>query len=173
MYSYASEVSVYEKLHDLKPEGYEFCPSMLAYGKIFCSSKFPSGYIAILSKVNGEPFSCYLNPPLEPFAEEKLDLPIEEQLHIYTQCRKAISVLRSISLCLPGAGTQNVLYDKESKDLTVLDFEKPGAVDSEEELRRLDDIELELIFGRETGAELKGLYDGQSQGEISDPVSML
>lgn len=83
-YNYASEVGVYEKLHDLKPEGYGFFPSMLAYGRIICSSKFPSGYIAILSKVNGEPLYCYLNPPSEPFAEEKPTLPIEDQPHIYT-----------------------------------------------------------------------------------------
>lgn len=81
-------------------------------------------------------------------------------------------MLRSISLYLPDTGTQKILYDKESKDITVLNFEKPGTVDSEEELRRLDNVELEFIFGREMAAELKGLYDGQSQGEISDSVSM-
>lgn len=121
-------------------------------------------------KINGEPLYCYLNPPLKPFAEEKLALPIENQLHIYAQCRKAIFVLRSISLYLPDTRIQSVLYDKKSKDITVLDLRKSGTVDSEEEPRRLDNVELELVFGGEMAAELKGLYDGRSQSEISDSV---
>lgn len=79
-------------------------------------------------------------------------------------------MLRSISLYLPDTRIQSVLYDKESKDITVLDLRKSGTVDSEEEPRRLDNVELELVFGGEMAAELKGLYDGRSQSEISDSV---
>lgn len=73
----------------------------------------------------------------------------------------------SISLYFPDAGTQNVLYDVESKDLTVLNFEKLGTIDSEEELGRLDNIKLELIFGKETAAALKWFYDGRNHGALA------
>ena len=108
---------------------------MLGYGNIICSSVFPVGYILIVSSVKGEQLAGLWD-----------QLNFEEKDHIRQECRKAISVLRSFHIWLADAGKHNVIYSKDSKAVTLIDFESIGDCTGEEDT--LDAPELLAIFGR-------------------------
>jgi hypothetical protein len=110
---------------------------VLGYGDIICSSVFPVGYILIVSSVKGEQLACLW---------DQLDLG--EKDHIRHQCREAISVLRSFHIWLADAGKHNVIYSRDSKAVTLIDFESIGDCTGEEDT--LDAPELLAIFGRAT-----------------------
>lgn len=139
----SSEASLYEVLHDQKPEDYEFFVSMLAYGEIICSSKFPSGYIVILTKVKGEMLSHY---------RIQNELSLEEKLCIYTQCKKRVTVLREMGVYVSDCGSHNVLYCPETKYVTMVDFELTGVTEGRESVDR---PELTAIFKRANVDDLK------------------
>lgn len=102
--SYAQEVYVYEHLHQLKPEGFPFFPSVLGYGDIVSSSIFPTGHILIITFVEGEQLAGLWD-----------QLDAAEKEHIRQECRKAVSVLRSLQVWLADSGKHNVLYSRTRK----------------------------------------------------------
>jgi hypothetical protein len=119
------------------PTGTNVFPSLVAYGKIICSSIFPSGWVLVLSKVKGAVLSTIWD-----------DLTLAERFHVQSQCRKAISILRNVYAISVDAGKHNVLYDRSTGATTMIDFERMKECD-QNRLYRLDVPELYAIFGPE------------------------
>ncbi|CAG8335135.1 unnamed protein product [Penicillium nalgiovense] len=112
LYGFDTETAVYERLDATRPEGYYFFPKCLAWGKILCSSLFPTGYAVIFEHREGE-LLCDIWHTLDA----------TERAHIKAECLKAIQSLRSISIRWDDAGIHNILYARESRTVTLLDFE--------------------------------------------------
>jgi hypothetical protein len=114
---------------------------MLGYGDIMSSSVFPSGYILIITFAEGELLAGLWD-----------QISHGEQEHIRKECRKAISVLRSFRIWLADSGKHNVLYSRDSKVVTLIDFESIGQCTGDE-VDELDAPEILAIFGREQNDE--------------------
>ncbi|KAJ5664674.1 hypothetical protein N7462_011487 [Penicillium macrosclerotiorum] len=110
--SAANEFAVYERLHQRQPTGSEFFTRLVFSGEIICSTHFPEGRILLLEKVPGKQLFGIWNT-----------LSFAEKAHIYSQCSSAIQMLRSISIRLVDSGKHNVLYDRQSGKVTLVDFE--------------------------------------------------
>lgn len=128
---------MYDRLHDNRPRGYSFFPSALVYGKIVCSSIFPSGYILVLSWVEGE-----------PLLRQWPGLADAEKQHIRRECRSAVAVFRELGIWVGDCGYHNILYSRPSRRVTMVDFEFIGFC-SEEHRRILYAPELLAIFGED------------------------
>ena len=135
IFRFIEEASVYEKLREKQPNGYRVLPSLLGYGKVTCSSVFPSGHVLLISKAPGEILSTIWD-----------DLLIAERRHIYDECRTAVSIIRSVNLVNLDAGKHNILYDRTSGGVKMIDFE---TVKYTPDTRlRANASELVAIFGR-------------------------
>lgn len=99
-------------VHGEQSQGYDFFPSLLAFGEIVCSSLFPSGSIMVLSRVGREPLDTLWS-----------SLDRDERICVQNQCQKAITVIRGMKVYLQDAGQHNVLYSRESTRATMVDFE--------------------------------------------------
>lgn len=126
---------MYERLHGLRPSGFEFFTRLVFSGDIICSAKFPEGKILLLEKVPGEQLFGIWN-----------SLPFAEKIHVFSECRSAIQTLRSISIRLVDAGRHNILYDRMSGKVTLVDFEAIVDLGGEEQVTSLNP-ELVSIFG--------------------------
>ncbi|KAJ9488839.1 hypothetical protein VN97_g4433 [Penicillium thymicola] len=78
-----NEFAVYERLHELRPSGFECFTRLVFSGEIICSAKFPEGKILILEKVPGEQLFYIWNSLL--FAEKS---------RVFRKCSSAIRTLR-------------------------------------------------------------------------------
>lgn len=77
-----------------------------------CSSLFPAGWVIILEYRKGKRLS-----DLWPV------LNAAERAYVEEQCLKSIRAIRAISLRLDDPGPHNVLYARETRTVTLLDFE--------------------------------------------------
>ncbi|GIJ98444.1 hypothetical protein Aspvir_000561 [Aspergillus viridinutans] len=131
---YIHEASTYERLYQLRPEGFEFFATLQSHGKIVCSSLFPKGHIMIIKKVKGEPL------------DRQWDLlSTDHKQHIRSTIRRAVEALRSIGYLSLDSGKHNVLYSPETRTVTMLDFELMQACD--ESTMSPDRPEMYAIFG--------------------------
>ena len=103
---------MYERLHELRPSGFECFTRLVFSGDIICSAQFPEGKILLLEKVPGEQLFGIWN-----------SLPVAEKAHVFNECSSAIQSLRSISIRLLDPGRHNILYDRMSGKVTLVDFE--------------------------------------------------
>ncbi|KUM56964.1 hypothetical protein ACN42_g10237 [Penicillium freii] len=110
--SASNEFAVYERLHELQPSGFECFTRPVFSGDIICSAKFPEGKILLLEKVAGEQLFGIWD-----------SLPFAEKAHVFSECSTAIRTLRSISIRLLDSGRHNILYDRMSGKVTLVDFE--------------------------------------------------
>lgn len=95
----------------------------------------------ILSWVNGLPLSELLP-----------QLPIVEVGDIKRECREAVQVFQDIGIWVDDCGKHNVLYSRDTRKVTVLNFEVIVEF-SEEHQRYLESPELVAVYGRDaTGA---------------------
>ncbi|CAI7564094.1 unnamed protein product [Penicillium glandicola] len=133
--SAADEFMVYERLHELRPSGFEFFTRLVFSGDIICSSKFPEGRILLLEKVPGEQLLYLWN-----------SLSFTEKAHVFRECSNAVRTLRSISIRLVDSGRHNVLYDRMSGKVTLVDLEAIVDLGAGEEVTSLNP-ELVSIFG--------------------------
>ena len=114
---FAQECTVYETLqHRLESSDDDSnSPSCfakpLASGEVICSSFIPLGYILLLSKVPGVPFS-----------DELWEDPTVRQM-VAQGLRRAVGILRDIGYIHGDPAKRNVLVDKESGRVTLVDFE--------------------------------------------------
>ena len=111
-YSYTHEANTYEQIYQRQPHGYEVFANLLSHGKIACSSVFPTGYILIITKVSGRPLT-----------EQWNSLLTCQKVHVYLQVKKAVGVLRSISMISVDSGMHNILYSPILESVTMHDFE--------------------------------------------------
>ncbi|OOQ81584.1 hypothetical protein PEBR_42356 [Penicillium brasilianum] len=107
-----SEIAVYERLSHLRPRGYTVFANMILAGNIICSSLFPHGRALVLPHKNGQVLAYVWD-----------NLSLHERTHVREECEKAINILRSISVYIPDSGKHNVLYDRDTGAVTMLDFE--------------------------------------------------
>ncbi|CAG8902924.1 unnamed protein product [Penicillium egyptiacum] len=106
------ECAVYERLSDSRPRGYDVFANMILAGNILCSSLFPNGRALVLPYKDGQILAHIWD-----------DLSNRERTHVREECEKAIRILRSLSIHVPDAGKHNVLYQRETGAVTMLDFE--------------------------------------------------
>lgn len=106
---------------------------MVLAGDIVCSSLFPEGRILVLAHKGGENLSHIWDSLVD-----------RERLRVREECEKAIHILRSVSIYVPDAGKHNVLYNRDTGAVTMLDFETAiECLPSE----NLPFVELLLLFG--------------------------
>ncbi|KOS45861.1 hypothetical protein ACN38_g3188 [Penicillium nordicum] len=75
------------------------------------------------------------------------ELSNRERTHVREECEKAIRILRSLSIHVPDAGKHNVLYQREIRTVTMLDFETAIECPQSEDVPY---IELLSLFGDHT-----------------------
>lgn len=141
-----NELWVYEQLHELQPNGFGFFTRLLFSGDIICSTKFPQGRILLLEKVLGDQLFGMWN-----------SLSRLENVHILNECASAVGILRSICVRLLDSGKHNVLFDRQTKKTTLVDFEMIDLLRSPEEWPSLDP-EMVSIFGG--GDQTEHLHGG-------------
>lgn len=107
-----AECAVYERLSDSRPGGYDVFANLILAGNILCSSLFPNGRALVLPYKDGQILAHIWD-----------DLSDRERTHVREECEKAIRILRSLSIYVPDAGKHNVLYERETGAVTMLDFE--------------------------------------------------
>ncbi|KUM66252.1 hypothetical protein ACN42_g862 [Penicillium freii] len=107
-----AECAVYERLSDSRPRGYDVFANMILAGNILCSSLFPKGRALVLPYKDGQILAHVWD-----------ELSNRERTHVREECEKAIRILRSLSIYVPDAGKHNVLYQRETGAVTMLDFE--------------------------------------------------
>ena len=96
--------------------------------------KFPKGRILLLDRVPGQQLFGIWN-----------SLPFGEKALIYSECSSATQILRSISIRLVDSGKHNILYDRQSGKVTLVDFE--AVVDLSGQTWTSLNPELASIFG--------------------------
>ncbi|KAJ9483097.1 hypothetical protein VN97_g10317 [Penicillium thymicola] len=107
-----NEAAVYHRLETAQPPGSYLFPKCIARGQVICSSLFPAGYVIIMEYREGERLCDIWHM-----------LNAAERAHVENECLKAIHALRAISIRLDDPGKHNVLYARESRTVTLLDFE--------------------------------------------------
>ncbi|KAJ5675023.1 uncharacterized protein N7477_004957 [Penicillium maclennaniae] len=107
-----AKIAIYERLSESRPAGYDVFANMILAGNILCSSLFPDGRALVLPYKNGQTLAYIWD-----------DLNVRDRTHVREECEKAIQILRSLSIFVPDAGKHNVLYERETGAVTMLDFE--------------------------------------------------
>lgn len=115
------------------PEGQDFFPVLYGYGEVVTSVIFPAGYVLLLSYVEGVPIS-----------RAWPSLGAEDRTLVQHQCRRAVASIRSLGIYLQDAGKKNVLFDTNTRTVTMVDFEHYGH--ATEHHRTLDAPEMFDIF---------------------------
>lgn len=128
-----AECAVYERLSASRPGGYDVFANMILAGNILCSSLFPHGRALVLPYRNGQTLAHIWD-----------DLSDRERTHVREECEKAIRILRSLSIYVPDTGKHNVLYERETGTVTMLDFETAMECPQSEHMPY---VELLSLFG--------------------------
>ncbi|KAJ5779246.1 hypothetical protein N7457_006966 [Penicillium paradoxum] len=109
---FETEAAVYQRLESSDSSASYLFAKCIARGKVMCSSLFPTGWVVILEHRAGERLSDIWSV-----------LSAAERAHIEEECLKAIRALRAISIRLDDPGQHNVLYSRETRAVTLVDFE--------------------------------------------------
>ncbi|KAF3315459.1 hypothetical protein TWF173_003379 [Orbilia oligospora] len=88
-------------------------PKMLAFGDVIVSAELGRGHIIILTKEKGIPLDYHM---IEKMSQEERDLIRQEVI-------SAVSVLRSIGARHGDPAPWNILWDRGSEKVVMLDFE--------------------------------------------------
>ena len=88
-------------------------------GEILCSSILQSGNVLVREHRDGAPLDRVWSTLSEI-----------ERGQVQAQCLNGIHALRTVGVRLDDAGKHNILYHRESRLLTLLDFEGAQEVDS-------------------------------------------
>ncbi|KAF3224764.1 hypothetical protein TWF191_005930 [Orbilia oligospora] len=88
-------------------------PKMLAFGDVIVSAELGQGHIIILTKEKGIPLDYQM---VEEMSQEERDLIRQEVI-------SAVSVLRSIGARHGDPAPWNILWDRDSEKVVMLDFE--------------------------------------------------
>lgn len=130
---------VYERLTAAQSASANVFAKLIGWGRIVCSSLFPMGNTLVLEKRRGQVLS-----------DVWPHLNLDERNHVQSECMKAIGILRSVSIRLADAGKHNVLFDRETRTVTLVDFEHIGFCEYPEDTTSLEP-EMSAIFGDEEG----------------------
>lgn len=142
--SYKHEKAFYDAMTDRYPEGSAFFPSLLAYGEVVCSSLVAGGNVMIISWEDGERLSDLWQTLSQP-----------DRIYIRNKCREAVAIIRQLNIYLQDSRKQNVLYERRTGKVTMLDFEHYGMC-TPRHLQSLDAPELLTIFGRSGMSQITG-----------------
>ncbi|KAJ5822499.1 hypothetical protein N7447_004839 [Penicillium robsamsonii] len=107
-----SEAVIYERIWTQRPSGAHVFANWISRGRVICSSVFPSGYALVLEYRDGARLSHIWHTLNEL-----------ERAHIKTQSLNGINALRQIAVRLSDAGMHNMLYNRQSRIVTLLDIE--------------------------------------------------
>ncbi|CAG7999700.1 unnamed protein product [Penicillium salamii] len=129
---FEAEVEVYQRIWTHPRANIDVFAKWHFSGEIICSSIFPSGYVLVLQHRNG----VQLEQIWDTLSEA-------ERAHVQSQCLGGIYVLREVAVRLYDTGIHNILYCRDSRELTLIDFE---IADVEPESDILTDQEMRRIF---------------------------
>lgn len=76
-------------------------------------------------------------------------------IYIRNKCREAVAVIRQLNIYRQDSNRTNVLFDRRTGKVTVVDFEHYGMC-TERHLRNLDAPELLALFGRSGVLQISG-----------------
>lgn len=126
-----NEAAVYYRLETDYPAGSYLFPKCIATGQIICSSPFPIGYVIVREYRDGQRLSdiWYM-------------LNAAERAYVKNKCLKAIHALCAISIRLDDPGKHNILYARETKPVTLLDFEVAVPLDADNSISTTRWLEL-------------------------------
>ncbi|KAF8249826.1 hypothetical protein K440DRAFT_640622 [Wilcoxina mikolae CBS 423.85] len=107
---YVNEVNAYLQLSSDAP----FFPKLLHHGTIVCGGILHEGFVAVLSKMRGVQFSD----------SEWRKLGEEGRMRMEETLKLMVQVLRQSRMFHGDATKSNVLYDPETSNVVLLDFEE-------------------------------------------------
>lgn len=99
----------------------------------------------VISKVESEQLNGLMN-----------NLSFAERDFVYSKCREAVAILRTLPFWVIDCGPHNVLYCRNSKKVTIIEFKSVGVCEGYDDLT-VDTPELLSIFGNvEHGLQAAG-----------------
>ncbi|KAK9623668.1 hypothetical protein V6Z94_004575 [Aspergillus fumigatus] len=114
-----AEAEVYHRLWTQRPAGLHNFTNWILRGDIVCSSIFPSGYVLVLEHRDGMRLDRLWHT-----------LSNTERAQVQSQCLNSVHALRQVTVRLDDAGMHNILYNRESGVIALLDFESAQVVES-------------------------------------------
>ncbi|KAJ5333113.1 hypothetical protein MYU51_005099 [Penicillium brevicompactum] len=133
---FEGEAEFYERMWANRPAGHRIFANWIFRGEIICSSLFPSGYALILEKRDGIRLDRLWH-----------NLSEIERAYVQSECLIGIHALRKVNICLDDPGKHNILYDRDRRMVTMLDFEIAQELESHMYISNY--FEMEIIFGTE------------------------
>ncbi|KAJ5424425.1 hypothetical protein N7491_009641 [Penicillium cf. griseofulvum] len=113
-------------------------------GEIVCSTIFPSGYVLVLEQRAGMRLDRLWH-----------DLSEGERAYIQSDCLNGIHALRQVGFRLDDPGQHNILYDRDSRVVTLLDFESAQLLESHTYISTYHEMRIifrsDLLLGRPSG----------------------
>jgi serine/threonine protein kinase len=134
IFRFDAEAEVYNRIWAQQPAGYRSFTKWISRGEIVCSSIFPSGYVVVLEQRDG----MRLDRLWHALSET-------ERAYIQSECLNGIHALRQVDIRLDDPGKHNILYDRESRVVTLLDFESAQELESHTYISTY--FEMGIIFG--------------------------
>ncbi|KAJ5948269.1 hypothetical protein N7466_001284 [Penicillium verhagenii] len=129
-----AEAEVYNRIWAQQPTGYRSFTKWISRGEIVCSSIFPSGYVLVLEQRRG----MRLDRLWHTLSEA-------ERAYVQSECLNGIHALRQVGIRLDDPGKHNILYDRDSRVVTLLDFESAQELESRMFISTY--FEMGIIFG--------------------------
>ncbi|KAK6501747.1 hypothetical protein TWF481_009574 [Arthrobotrys musiformis] len=123
-----------EKDNYLRIPTSRYFPKMMAFGDIVLGQEFREGHIIVLSKEKGEPLDY----------EMIQKIPRDERVLMYNEIVSAVTFIRAAGLRHGDPKPWNILWDKESGQLILLDFEIMRPEDKD---RPANEWEVAQVFG--------------------------
>lgn len=114
-----AEAEVYHRHWTQRPAGLHNFTNWILRGDIVCSSIFPSGYVLVLEHRDGMRLDRLWHT-----------LSNTERAQVQSQCLNSVHALRQVTVRLDDAGMHNILYNRESGVIALLDFESAQVVKS-------------------------------------------
>ncbi|CAG7940607.1 unnamed protein product [Penicillium salamii] len=141
---FEAEAEVYNRIWDQQPTGRRNFAKWISRGEIVCSTLFPSGHVLVLEQRPGMRLDRIWD-----------DLSDGERAYVQSDCLNGIHALRHVGLRLDDPGKHNVLFDRDRRVLTLLDFESAQLLESHTYISTYFEMRImfrsDLMIGRPSG----------------------
>ncbi|KAJ5533782.1 hypothetical protein N7527_000036 [Penicillium freii] len=141
---FEAEAEVYNRIWAQQPAGCRNFAKWISRGEIVCSTIFPSGYVLVLEQRAGMRLDRLWH-----------DLSEGERAYIQSDCLNGIHALRQVGFRLDDPGQHNILYDRDSRVVTLLDFESAQLLESHTYVSTYHEMRIifrsDLLLGRPSG----------------------
>ncbi|KAJ5959514.1 uncharacterized protein N7479_006664 [Penicillium vulpinum] len=141
---FEAEAEVYNRIWAQQPAERRTFAKWISRGEIVCSTIFPSGYVLVLEQRAGMRLDRLWH-----------DLSEGERAYIQSDCLNGIHTLRQVGFRLDDPGQHNILYDRDSRVVTLLDFESAQLLESHTDISTYYEMRIifrsALLLGRPSG----------------------